>query len=113
EGPRVCRMGSDVTFWPNCFIQGSGDRLVIGDHVDFYPNTYISLGDPKGFVEIGHHTHFAPNCVMYGHGGLSIGPYCNIAAHCVLATVGHDPVIRDQPMALVTPVARPITLAED
>jgi acetyltransferase-like isoleucine patch superfamily enzyme len=114
EGPAACRIGSHVTFMPNCFIQGRGARLIVGDHVDFYPNTYISLGGPSGFVEIGHHTHFAPGCVLYGHGGLSIGPYCNIAAHCVLATVGHDPVVRgDQPMCEAAAVAGPITLVED
>ena len=113
EGPAVCRIGSHTTFHPNCFIQGTGARLVIEDHVDFYPGTYISLGGPSGFVEIGHHTHFAPGCVLYGHGGLTIGPYCNIAPHVVFATVGHDPVRRDQPMALAAPVSGPITLEED
>jgi acetyltransferase-like isoleucine patch superfamily enzyme len=114
EGPRVCRIGAGVTFLPNCFIQGRGDRLIIAEHVDFYPTTYISLGgEADGFLEIGHHTHFAPGCCLYGHGGLTIGPYCNIAAHCVLATIGHDPVVRNQPMALAPHVARPITLVED
>jgi acetyltransferase-like isoleucine patch superfamily enzyme len=114
EGPTRFRIGSDVTFMPNCFIQGSADRLIIGSHVDFYPGTYLSLGGPDGFIEIGDHTHFAPNCVMYGHGGLRIGRYCNIAAHCVLATIGHDPVIRgDKPMAIPPYVAGPIKLEED
>jgi acetyltransferase-like isoleucine patch superfamily enzyme len=113
HGSVMCRVGSDVAFMPNCFIQGRGGRLVISDHVEFYPGTYISLGGPDGFMEIGHHTHFAPGCALYGHGGLTIGPYCNIAAHCVLTTVGHDPVRRAQPMALAPAVVRPITLVED
>ncbi|MEO6434764.1 MAG: acyltransferase [Tepidisphaeraceae bacterium] len=113
EGPAICRIGPHVTFMPNAFIQGRGARLIVGDHVDFYPNTYISLGGPDGFIEIGHHTHFAPGCCLYGHGGLTIGPYCNIAAHCVLATIGHDPVIRETPMALSPPIAGPIMLVED
>ena len=113
DGPGECRIGSDVTFYPNCFIQGSADRFVVADHVDFFPGTYISLGGPGSFVEIGHHTHFAPNCVLYGWGGLRIGPYCNIAAHVVFATIGHDPVRREKPMALAAPVSGPITLEED
>jgi acetyltransferase-like isoleucine patch superfamily enzyme len=113
DGPVVGRIGSNVTFYPNCFIQGAAGRLTIGDHVDFFPGTYISLGDANSLVEIDHHTHFAPNCVMYGWGGLKIGPYCNIAAHCVLATVGHDPIIRDKPMALTGACKGPITLVED
>lgn len=114
EGPEQVRIGSHVSILPNCFIQGRGARLIIDDHVDLYPQTYISLGGgADGFVEIARHTHFAPGCCLYGHGGLRVGPYCNIAAHCVLATIGHDPVIRDQPMALAPAVAGPITLVED
>jgi acetyltransferase-like isoleucine patch superfamily enzyme len=112
EGPQICRIGNDVVFHPNCFIQGNGARFIVDEHVDFYPTTYISFGE-NGVVEIGHHTHFAPGCAMYGHGHLKIGPYCNIAAHCVFATVGHDPVIRDKPMALAPACSGPITLVED
>jgi len=111
--PGIVRIGSDVAFYPNCFIQGAADRLVIDHHVDFFPSTYISLGRAKSFIEIGHHTHFAPGCILYGWGGLTVGPYCNIAGHCVLATIGHDPLIRDKPMALVPGVSGPITLVED
>ncbi len=112
--PRHCRIGSHVTFYPNCFVQGSPGRFVIGDHVEFFPNTYISLGDwETSFVEIGHHCHFAPNCVLYGWGGLRISPYCNIAAHTVFATVGHHDEITDRPMALTGEKAGPITLEED
>jgi acetyltransferase-like isoleucine patch superfamily enzyme len=113
DGPVVGRIGSNIRFYPNCLIQGSAGRFIIGDNVDFFPGTYISLGDASSFVEIGHNSHFAPNCVLYGWGGLKIGPYCNIAAHCVFATVGHDPVIRDKPMALVGACRGPITLVED
>lgn len=114
DRPQHVRIGSDVSFYPNCFIQGPAERFEVADHVDFFPNTYVSLGKGAGtFVTIGHHTHFAPGCCLYGHGGLTIGPYCNIAAHCVLATVGHDPVIRDQPMALAPGCSGPITLVED
>lgn len=112
--PRQCRFGSHVTFYPNCFIQGSAGRFVIGDHVEFFPSTYISLGDwETSFVDIGHHCHFAPNCVLYGWGGLTIRAYCNIAAHTVFATVGHHDEITDRPMALTGEKAGPITLDED
>jgi len=108
------RIGSNVTFYPNCFIQGSADALVIDHHVDFFPNTYISTGGAGSFIEIGHHTHFAPGCVLYGWGGLRIGPYCNIAAHCVFATVGHDQLVHDGKRMCEVPAVRgPITLVED
>lgn len=114
EGAGHCRIGSHVRFYPNCFMQGTAPRLIVEDYVDFFPGTYISLGSGEtSFLEIGHHSHFAPNCVLYGGGGLSIGPYCNIAAHTVFATVGHNPDIIDTPMALTGAKTGPITLEED
>lgn len=112
--PETCRIGSHVTFYPNCFIQGSPERFLVGDHVDFFPGTYLSLGTgPGSFVEIGPHTHFAPYCVMYGLGGLSIGAYNNLAAHVVLATVGHHDEKTALPMALTGAKRGPVTLEED
>src|SRR6185295_5342839 len=55
EGPRLCRIGSDIAFHNNCFMQGRGASFIVEDHVDFYPTTYISFGD-NGSVEIGHHS---------------------------------------------------------
>jgi acetyltransferase-like isoleucine patch superfamily enzyme len=114
DGPKVMRIGSNCTFYPNIFIQGTAGRFIIEDNVDFFPGQYISTGDHNSWIEIGHHSHFAPQCILYGWGGLKLGPYCNIAAHCMFATIGHDQVRRgDQPMALVKPVPGPITLVED
>ncbi len=51
--------------------------------------------------------------VLYGWGGLTLGPYCNIAAHTVFATIGHDVQIQPQPMALAPHKSGPIVLEED
>jgi acetyltransferase-like isoleucine patch superfamily enzyme len=113
DNMRFAKIGNHVTFYPNCFIQGSGE-LIIEDHVTFYPGVYLSVGNrEQSFIHIGHHSHFAPNAVLYGHGGLSIGPSCNVAAHVVFATVGHDHLVQDIPMAAAPSVAGPITLDED
>lgn len=112
--PARCRFGSHVTFYPNCFIQGSPGRFILEDNVTFFPGNYISLGDwESSFVIVSHDSHFAPNCVLYGWGGLTISAYCNIASHTVFATVGHHAEITDRPMALTGEKAGPITLDED
>ncbi len=112
--PKMARIGSHVTFHPRCYINGSPGRLLIEEHVEFYPGVYMGLGNwDSSFIEIGHHSHFAPYGVLYGWGGLKIGPYCNIAAHVVLATVGHHEERTDLPMALTGEKAGPITLVED
>ncbi len=112
--PRLCRIGSNVVFYPSCFIQGSRGRFVLEDHVEFFPGNYLSLGDwETSFIQVGHHSHFAPNCVLYGWGGLAIAPYCNVAAHTVFATVGQHDEITDEPMALTGEKAGPITVEQD
>ena len=112
DAPRVCRIGNNVCFMPNTYIDGFPSRFIVGEDVTFYPNTYISGGDGNAFIEIGHSSHFAPGCVLYGHGGLSIGNYNNVAAHSVFATVQHDASTLDQPMAK-TALCAPITLEDD
>ncbi len=106
------RFDSDVTLYPNTFVQGSG-RLIIESRVGLFPNTYISIGGKgKGFVTIGEHTHFAVGCAMYGGGGLSIGPQCAFAAHTVLTTVAHDHKIPGKPL-VETGRSAPITIVGD
>lgn len=112
--PAIAHIGSNVTFHPNCYLNGSPGRLWIDDHVEFYTGVYMGLGNwDSSFIEIGHHSHFAPYGILYGWGGLKIGPYCNIAGHVVMATVGHRAEVTDQPMALTGEKAGPITLIED
>lgn len=111
--PRSVTLGSHVTFWPNCFVQGES-RFLVEDHVEFFPGNYLSLGEySTSFIRVGHHSHFAPYCVLYGWGGLDIGPYCSVAAHVVFATVGHHEEITDRPMALSGEKTGPIRLVED
>lgn len=113
-GAGTSRIGSDVTFCPNCFIEGDPGHFTVQDYVTFFPGQYISLGNwDTSFVRIGHHSHFAPSCVLYGWGGLDIGAYCNVAAHVVFATVGHHEEITDRPMALSGEKAGPIRVEQD
>lgn len=109
--PQVCRFGNNVCFYPNAFIEGSPPCFVIGDNATFFPNVYISSGG-EGYIEIGHSSHFAPGCVLYGYGGLSIGNHNNIAAHVIFATVQHDDHVLDRPMS-ETAISGPITLEDD
>lgn len=112
--PEVCRLGADVTFYPYSYITGSPRRFIVGDTVAFHPHTYISLGHgPEAFLDIGHRSHFAAQCALYGGGGLTVGPFCNVAAHTVLSTVEHDPDTAGRPMCLGVNRKAPITLVED
>lgn len=109
--PRVT-LGARVTLQPWCFLTGDGS-VEIADDVDFGPHTFFSSGGDSGLIRVGSHSHTAPGCVLYGGGGLVLGDYCNIAAHTVFATVQHDPVRHDVPMAEAPSQAGPITLERD
>lgn len=107
-------IGDDVTFYPNVFYQGSPGHVTIGSDVQFFPNCYLSGGDWETcFIEVGDHTHFAAGGVLYGWGGLKVGSYCAIAAHCTLSTVSQFTDKTEQPMVTYGENAAPVTLEDD
>jgi acetyltransferase-like isoleucine patch superfamily enzyme len=107
-------IGDDVTFYPYVFSQGSPGHVTIGSDVQFFPNCYLSAGDwPTCFILVGDHTHFAPGCVLYGWGGLTVGRYCAIAAGSMLSTVSQFTDKTEKPMVTYGENAAPITLEDD
>lgn len=105
-------LGDDCTLMPYGFVQGAG-TLTVADHVTFYPYSYLSIGGATGVIDIGHHTHFAPGCALYGAGLLTIGAHVNVASHTVLTTVQHDPTLTPGVPMSQTSEAKPITIADD
>ena len=106
-------IGNQVSFFPYVFMQGSPGHYRIGDQVILYPYTYVSGGGRDGFVEIGHTTHFAPGCKLYGGGGLTIGDYCAIAGGCLFSGVQHTISDPSRRMVCQPGRARRIVLEED
>ncbi len=112
--PKRFVVGTDVTFYPYVFFQGSPGRVTVGSDVQFFPHCYVSGGDWEScFVDVGDHTHFAPGCVLYGWGGLTVGNYCAVAAGCMLSTVSQFTDKTEQPMVTYGENAAPVTLEDD
>ena len=44
----------------------------------------------KGHIRLGHHVTVNPFCVLYGHGGLTIGNNVLIASHTVMIPANHQ-----------------------
>ena len=105
--------GDHVSFWPYVFMQGSPGHYRFGDNVNVYPYNYFSGGGPNGFIEVGHTTHFAPGCKLYGGGGLSVGNDCAIAAGCLFSGVQHTITDPSRPMVRQPGRARRIILEDD
>jgi acetyltransferase-like isoleucine patch superfamily enzyme len=114
--PEEFVLGDDVTFRSNCIVEGGTGRLRIDDRVLFFPGNFLALGQSDvgpAFVSVGSDTHFAPNGVQYGWGGLTIGTCVNVAAGVVFASVSHHHRDLSQPMAFSGQRCEPITVEHD
>lgn len=104
-------MGRNCRISPLARFVGNLDNIVIedgasiGDHVLLHAHHdggRIRVGArclvkqfaqimsyPGGFVELGPDCSVNPFCVLYGHGGLTIGSKVRIAAHTVMIPANH------------------------
>ncbi|HHT9138677.1 MAG TPA: acyltransferase [Candidatus Wunengus sp. YC60] len=53
-------------------------------------NEYAIIKSYGGTIKIEESCFIGPFCVLYGNGGLSIGRYVKIAAHCVIVPSNHN-----------------------
>lgn len=82
-GERV-RIGRDVTL--RC--HDSASRITIGSNT-VIKQFALLMTYPGGFIELGKNCSVNPFCVLYGHGGLTIGDNVRIAAHCIIVPSEH------------------------
>lgn len=78
-----------------------------GGAISLGPGTVVHRGAMLlpygGFIRLGKRCRVNPYSVLYGHGGLTIGDYVRIAAHCVIVPSNHGialdgGLIADQPL---------------
>src|SRR5918993_734470 len=60
------------------------ENIRLGTGVTFFGNTYLNANGPRGFIEIGDHTHIDQFGVLYGLGGIKIGDHAVIGAGSVV-----------------------------
>lgn len=82
-GERV-RIGRDTTL--RC--HDSASRITIGSDT-VLKQFAVLMTYPGGFIEVGKNCSINPFCVLYGHGGLTIGDNVRIAAHCIIVPSEH------------------------
>lgn len=78
-----------------------------GGAISLGPGTVVHRGAMLlpygGFIRLGKRCRVNPYSVLYGHGGLTVGDYVRIAAHCVIVPSNHGialdgGLIADQPL---------------
>jgi acetyltransferase-like isoleucine patch superfamily enzyme len=98
-------------------IQIDTDRCVIGGRILVSERVTISDGaiiaPYGGSIEIGAHAYVGPYCVLYGHGGLTIGRNTMIGAHTIIIPANHGRTRRDEPMNVQPLTTKGITIGED
>ena len=74
-------------------IQINTDDCVLGGRVRISKGVIISDGviiaPYGGSIEIGASAYIGPYCVLYGHGGLTIGRNTAIGAHTIIIPANH------------------------
>ncbi|WP_222439144.1 acyltransferase [Echinicola salinicaeni] len=85
---RKIKIGRGVEFLGRVIIDLSHDGEVnIGDNVVLMEG--VILKPFGGKIIIGNNCSINPYCVLYGHGGLTIGNYVRIATHTIIIPANH------------------------
>lgn len=96
-----CEIGSELKIRGRASIQ-------IGNHVRIRNGVVLQAGGP---ITIANHVDLNPYVVIYGK--VTIGPYCMIAPHVMLAGGNHNYDSKDEPMILQGSTMRGIVIHED
>ena len=127
---RNCRIHRSVRF------EGSGvenieigDNVYIADNVRFFchgPDAKIVIADgcwigaysqfetgKNGQIFIGRNSSVNLFCVLYGHGGISIGESCRIATQTIIVTLNHSFSDSNKSIKAQGITAKPIKIESD
>jgi len=114
--PRI-EIGKGVYLSRTAKLQTKSDGKHFGGKITIDNGVAISDGviiaTYGGTVTIGSRAYVGPYCVLYGHGGLTIGSNTMIGAHTVIVPANHSFDRTDVPINLQPIRKRGITIAED
>jgi acetyltransferase-like isoleucine patch superfamily enzyme len=98
-------------------IQTSADGRFFGGRVTILRKAILSdgviLATYGGSIDIQESAYIGPYCVIYGHGGVVIGPNTMIGAHTVVVAANHGFAQIDKPMNKQPLTTEGIAIAED
>jgi acetyltransferase-like isoleucine patch superfamily enzyme len=92
----VAYLASTAMLQTNSDGKRFGGKISIGDGVTVSDGVIIATYG--GTVTIGSEVYIGPYCVLYGHGGLTIGRNTMIGAHTVIVPANHSFDRIDVPM---------------
>jgi acetyltransferase-like isoleucine patch superfamily enzyme len=89
----------------------STEGITIGDHTEIYDGALLMTYG--GVIRIGANVGINPYCVLYGHGGLTIGDDTLIAAHVVIIPANHKFDRGDVPIRSQGLTCRGVTIGKN
>lgn len=106
-------LGTRVFVGPGVELKArkDGERICIGSGTDVHCGTLIHCYE--GTIHIGENVSVNPYCVLYGHGGLTIGNDVLIATGCVMVPANHVVDDPDIPIRLQGCRCRGIRIEDD
>jgi acetyltransferase-like isoleucine patch superfamily enzyme len=111
---RGITLGKGVHVGDGALLVCAGEDAVIalGDGSIVHPYAVLDTG-PNGSIRSGRSLSVNPFCVIYGHGGLSMGDYVRIAAHSIIIPANHVFSALDKPIARQGLTKKGITIGSD
>lgn len=111
------KIGPHTYIAKSALIQTDSDGHSLGGRILISNGATISDGviiaPYGGSIEIEPHAYIGPYCVLYGHGGLTIGRNTMIAAHTVIIPANHGFSRIDMPMNAQPQTREGIAIGED
>ena len=111
------QIDSSIYIAASAKIQIDTDDCVLGGSVRISKGVIISDGviiaPYGGSIEIGASAYIGPYCVLYGHGGLTIGRNTAIGAHTVIIPANHGFQQSDRPIHVQALTKEGIMIGED
>lgn len=107
---RDCRIGANAEVEPG-FFDGRSGQVSIGNASKI--ESSVVLHAYGGVIDIGERVFLGPATVIYGHGGVRIGPDTLIAMHCRIVSANHAIPPKETLINSLPDIRLPITIGRD
>ena len=106
-------LGNDVYIGAGVTLKANSSGVCIEIGNDVFVDNGVMIEAHEGKIRIGSHSSVNAYCVLYGHGGLTIGNYVRIATGVVVIPANHTFKDRNTPIHKQEISAKGITIDDD
>lgn len=118
NGVRVLGDPARIKLSSGCFIESGtlfdlngGGEICLGENCSVRSGAILATYGGK--IQIGRNSGVQHYSIIYGHGGLHVGDYVRIAAHCVIIPSNHSTVLNGIPIHQQPEVKKGIKIGND